>query len=173
MALQHVEQPIALRKRQVVSSRWVHRATERRRRQRLRYRRELRSRGRDSAPGERRKAQLGLVVGDWRLAGRINASIIALLPLVRAGLWRLAGHPRMEFVARLAPRLELAHHLGIGLYGYELRGDFVEIAALDRKDETDRLSRIEMHRPVASGEFPIHREGIGCPVGFDDAGERV
>src|SRR5215469_1711886 len=95
------------------------------------------------------------------------------LPRVRAGSSRPLRHLCMEFVACLAPRLELFENLRSGFHRLEAWRDSFEIAALDRKEEANRLTGLEADVMVPAQETPVHGKRVRRPIGLNDAGERV
>src|SRR6185503_16671961 len=96
-----------------------------------------------------------------RFLRSIDPAIIILLPLLRAGPRRFPHHARVEFIAGFAPCLELLEQLRVGFHRHKAWRDFLEIAALHRKDEADWLSNLEPDPAVAAGEPPVHCKGVG------------
>src|ERR1700679_1781106 len=112
-----------------------------------------------------------MIGGSWPTRG-VDAAIILLLPFFRSALRGLARHARVEFVARPAPCLELFEHFRCVFHRHKGWFYLAQISSRHGKEETEGLTGFEANPAVTAGKLPVHREGVGRPVGFDDSGER-
>src|SRR4029077_1481129 len=53
------------------------------------------------------------------------------------------------------------------------RFDLLDKTAPHRENHAEWLTPLERYRGVLASEFPVHREGKGSPISFDDAGQRL
>src|SRR5271165_3322988 len=77
----------------------------------------------------------------------------------------------VEAAPAIGPGLVSRAELRVTLQGPDLRLDLLDEATLQRKDHTERLVVLEGDRDELAGEFPVHREAKGSPIGFDHTGK--
>ena len=106
-----------------------------------------------------------------RRARRSFAAEVASAPRLFESVGLTSAHPLHEAVSFAGPGLEISLQVGsvaniqlerlAGGYGLDQAGG----------DKAERLALLEPDRAWA-GELPIHREGVGEPIGFNQASQR-
>ena len=117
------------------------------------------------------KPEPGLMIARSGLAVRIQSPIVELLPVV-GGCRRPVGlDPFMEGQPRLLPVVERLQQFGMVLHRPQLGLQPAEDPAGGGKKEAERLILLKPDPDVGPGETPVHREGVGRPVGLDHAAQ--
>src|SRR4029077_348651 len=113
------------------------------------------------------------MVGRALAKSRSATAEIILLPFAVPCL----GAPHSEFlierVSALRPGRVGGMHLRVAFDRANQRFDLLDKTAPHRENHAEWLTPLERYRGVLASEFPVHREGKGSPISFDDAGQRL